>query len=311
MTTANADCDGGDDRVEYDVAIIGGGPAGCSVGVFTARYGLRTAIFDRGRSSLRQCAHLENYLGFPGGIGAETLYGLMHDHAETAGCEIVSDLVESVSHGDDGGGFVVETQDGRRVAADRVIAATRYGGEYLRPLGGDEMFETLAYGDEEHEQFDRSYAGIDGTTPVEGLYVASPSIEADHQAILAAGRGARVARRVIEDVRREGGYRGDLVEHYDWVRREAVLDDGWSDRETWREWFDEQLPDEHDLDEERWTELREREIDRFLRTYISEEESKRRDRRGQRRLLDHIDDDLILERAAKLSAARTAADRDD
>lgn len=50
---------------DYDVVIVGGGPAGCSAGVFTGRYGLDTVIFDRGRSSLRRCAYLENYLGFP------------------------------------------------------------------------------------------------------------------------------------------------------------------------------------------------------------------------------------------------------
>lgn len=52
------------DDSEFDVVIVGGGPAGCSAGVFCAREGLDTVIFDRGRSSLQRCAHLENYLGF-------------------------------------------------------------------------------------------------------------------------------------------------------------------------------------------------------------------------------------------------------
>lgn len=95
---------------DYDVVIVGGGPAGCSAGIFAARYGLETVIFDRGRSSIQRCAHLENYLGFPAGIDIETLYALMHDHAEVAGCEYVSDLVESVTRTDDGDGFVVETE---------------------------------------------------------------------------------------------------------------------------------------------------------------------------------------------------------
>ena len=45
------------------------------------------------------------YLGFPGGIDIETFYDLMHDHAETAGCEIVPDMVESVEPVEDGDGW--------------------------------------------------------------------------------------------------------------------------------------------------------------------------------------------------------------
>ncbi len=122
---------------ESDVVIVGGGPAGCSAGVFCAREGLDTVIFDRGRSSLKRCAHLENYLGFPAGIDIETLYELMHDHAEDAGCEIVSDLVESIERPDENDGFVVIPQEGDPITAARVIAATRYDGEYLRGLGDE------------------------------------------------------------------------------------------------------------------------------------------------------------------------------
>lgn len=103
MSTTNED-----ERVadhDHDVVIIGGGPAGCSAGVFVGREGLDTVIFDRGRSSLLRCGHLENYLGFPGGIDIETFYDLMHDHAETAGCEIVPDMVESVEPVEDGDGW--------------------------------------------------------------------------------------------------------------------------------------------------------------------------------------------------------------
>jgi thioredoxin reductase len=59
MSTTNED-----ERVadhDHDVVIIGGGPAGCSAGVFVGREGLDTVIFDRGRSSLLRCGHLENY----------------------------------------------------------------------------------------------------------------------------------------------------------------------------------------------------------------------------------------------------------
>jgi hypothetical protein len=288
---------------DHDVVIVGGGPAGCSAGVFTARYGLDTAVFDRGRSSIQRCAHLENYPGFPAGIDIETLYALLHDHAEEAGCEIVPDLVESVDRADAGDGFVVEPQEGDAVTARRVVAATRYDGEYLRGLDDESaMFDEYEHDGETHETFDGDYADHDGTTAVDGLYVASPSAEADRQAIMAAGRGARVGLRVVEDVREERGYPGTVADHYDWMREASTLDGEWRDRDRWREWFDEQLPESHDLSADRRVELRERDVDRSFETYLSDDEIEQRGVRGQKRLLDHVDDALILEAAREIEA---------
>ncbi len=57
----------------YEVMVIGGGPAGMSAALYLARYNRRVALFDtgHGRSSWHQINH--NYLGFPGGIAARDL----------------------------------------------------------------------------------------------------------------------------------------------------------------------------------------------------------------------------------------------
>jgi hypothetical protein len=165
------------------------------------------------------------------------------------------------------------------------------------------MFEEYEHDGETHETFDSEYADHDGTTPVDGLYVASPSAEADRQAIMAAGRGARVGIRVVEDAREERGYPEAVADHYDWMREESTLDGEWRDRDRWREWFDEQLPDSHDLDEDRCVELRERDVDRSFETYLSDDEIEQRGVRGQKRLLEYVDDDLIRKYAADLDAA--------
>ena len=304
------DTTGADSGFDHDVVIVGGGPAGCSAGVFTARYGLDTRIFDDGHSSIRRCAFLENYLGFPAGIDIKTLYALMHDHAEEAGCEIGSDLVESVRRSD-GDGFVVSPQDGSRVTARRVVAATRYDGGYMRGLDDDEaMFETCEHDGEQREQFNRSYAESDGTTPVSGLYIASPYGEPDYQAIIAAGRGTRVGITLVEHVRRERGYPEPLMGHRDWMRRETELDGEWSDRDRWREFFDDRVPDGHELSEKQLVEIHEREIDRRSASYLSSEEIGRRVERGHRRLLEHIDDELILEAAREIETERQSNDVD-
>ena len=297
---------------DYDVAVVGGGPAGCSAGVFTARYGLATAIFDRGRSSIRRCAYLENYLGFPAGIDIDTYYELMHEHVEEAGCELVADLVESVerigdaggAEGDDGddqigtdaGGFGLETQEGRAVTARYVVAAAKYAADYLRALDREEaMFETHDHGGEEHEHFDREYPDDDGRTPIEGLYVAGPLAGVGDQAIIAAGHGAQVARILIEDERRALGYWDGVAEHYDWIRREEELTDEWRDRDRWREWIDGNVPDDVALSDEEYERIREGEIDARLATYVERQEVERRTERGHRRLAERLDDELLLD----------------
>lgn len=191
------------------------------------------------------------------------------------------------------------------------VFTARYDGEYLRPLDGDAMFETYEHDGEEHERFDRSYPGVDGRTPVDGLYVASPSEETDHQAIMAAGRGARVGLTLVEDVRQERGYPAAVADRYDWVRREDELDDEWSSRERWREWFDDRLPENYDLAEERRVDLRKAEIDRRFDASLSAEEIEHRAERGHERLLEHIDDDLILEAARDIETERQSTEASD
>ncbi|MEZ3163969.1 FAD-dependent oxidoreductase [Halorubrum sp. RMP-47] len=296
------------DAPDRDVAVVGCGPAGCAAAVFAARDGLDVAVFDRGRSSLARCAHLENYPGFPAGIDVGTLSDLMRAQAERAGCAVVDDLVESVERagGDDGGPdgrpetdeplFVVTPQEGEPATARRVVAATRYDGEYLRGLDDDEaMFAIHDHGDETHEHFDRGYADRDGTTPVDGLYVASPS-EADRQAITAAGRGARVGKRVVADARIDDGWWPEAAERVDWVRREAELDDEWADRDRWVEWFDAAHADGPvDPDSDRFARVREAAVDDARSSYVGADDEAARAEAGHRALAARLNPDAIVD----------------
>lgn len=57
----------------YDVAIIGGGPAGITAGIYAARAGLRTAVFE-GRffgGQITNSHKVDNYPGLPGISGAD------------------------------------------------------------------------------------------------------------------------------------------------------------------------------------------------------------------------------------------------
>jgi flavin-dependent dehydrogenase len=302
--TADAvdDASGHDER--RDVVVVGGGPAGCSAGVFTARYGLDTLVFDRGNAALQRCAFVENYPGFPGGVDVPTLLDLFRDHAAAAGCDRIEDTVESVERpADDESGFVVETQDGRRVRASYVLAAAWYDGSYLRPVVGDDAFEAHDHHGETEERFDHEYPDGDGRTPVDGLYVASPAGGRSAQVVVAAGNGAHVARSLLEDHKRERGFPEGVAPHYDWKRPESEFSGEWGDRDRWREWFETEAGDDHGLSDERFAELREAYIDRAFDTKLTDEEIEAKTEAGYHRLLDHVDDEYIESYLAQRDSA--------
>ncbi|MFP4554961.1 MAG: FAD-dependent monooxygenase [Actinomycetota bacterium] len=292
-----SETDPGEANGELDrkVVIVGGGPAGCSAGIFTARYGLDTVVFDRGNSALQRCAFLENYPGFPAGIDVDVFHDLLHAHLKEAGGERVPELVESVRRSGERPGFRIETQGGQRVTARYVIAAAWYDGSYLRNLGEEAMYSIQEHHGDTEERFNPDYPHDDGRTPVDGLYVASPSGGRSTQTIVAAGNGAHVARSLIEDLRRESGYTGGVAPHYDWLRPDAEFSGEWADRDRWREWFENELPDDHDLTEAELVELREQYIDAAFATRLDNETVAARSERGLSRLVEELGAERVLE----------------
>ena len=82
----------------YDLIIIGGGPAGLSAGLYASRSGLNSFLIEKmgvgGQAVLTE--KIENYPGFPSGIGGFELLNLMEDQAKKAGLKIKLDNVLSI-----------------------------------------------------------------------------------------------------------------------------------------------------------------------------------------------------------------------
>lgn len=120
-----------------DVIIIGGGPAGSSAAIYTARAGQETLVFDKGGGTTRDVETIENYLGFPDGITGPEVVDLGQEHAERFGAEFVEEEVIRV--GQDGMRYSVETNQDEYTAEGLIIAS---GGSYKTPgVGNIDEFE--------------------------------------------------------------------------------------------------------------------------------------------------------------------------
>jgi thioredoxin reductase len=189
-----------------DVIVVGGGVAGRSAAVFTARHGLDTLVLDAGKSILRRNAHLENFPGFPAGVNARQLLDLLGEQVENAGAEHREAIVTRVERADDG--LVVETDADERYHTQYVIAATKNTTDYLVDLDGVGVI-------------DRGKTFVDtderGRTGVDGLYAAGRLAEKPHQAAVCAGHGAEVAITILEDDERPF--------YHDWVAPDGYFTD--------------------------------------------------------------------------------------
>jgi thioredoxin reductase (NADPH) len=120
-------------RPDYDVAIVGAGPAGLSAATYAASEGLNTIMIEQasvggqaGSSSL-----IRNYLGFPRGISGPELASRAYQQAWLFGVDLLYGIpVESLTREDSW--LTVKLSDGQQVMAHAAIIAT---GMRYRELG--------------------------------------------------------------------------------------------------------------------------------------------------------------------------------
>lgn len=123
---------------EYEVAIVGGGPAAMSAAIYAARKGLDVALIAKKLGGqINYTATIENYLGLPGISGSE-MTEIFRNHMERQPiAEAIGINVEKIDK--ENNSFILTTEDGKHFKARSVIYCA--GKEY-RKLGvpGEEQF---------------------------------------------------------------------------------------------------------------------------------------------------------------------------
>jgi thioredoxin reductase (NADPH) len=176
--------------MSYDVAIVGGGPAGASAATFTARAGLQTVLIDADAGMTRR-AMVNNHLGFPNGVTGPDLVDNGKAQARNAGAEVVHGKVIDLRPQGDGNGFALTTEDGQSYEAKQVILTLGANPELARQVG-----ITTRPGTEPRikEIID---VDAEGRTSQPGVWAAGTAAGVSVHTIVTAGDGARVAINLI------------------------------------------------------------------------------------------------------------------
>lgn len=106
----------------YDIIIVGGGPAALAAAVYAGRAQLKTVILERAGfgGQVAQTHAIDNYPGFPKGISGAELTELMKAQAERFGVETVIDEVTRIDL--DGDAKLVTTREATCRAAVVILA---------------------------------------------------------------------------------------------------------------------------------------------------------------------------------------------
>jgi thioredoxin reductase len=169
-----------------DVLVVGGGPAGLSAALFTAKNGLETTVFDTDNTWMHK-AHLFNYLGV-GSVDGSAFMETARTQVDSFGVERHATEVTGVESTDDG--FRVSTEDGDH-EAPYLVLATGANRDLAEELG-------CAFAD--------GVVDVDVTmeTSVEDAYATGAMVRAEEwQAVISAGDGAAAALNVLTKERGE------------------------------------------------------------------------------------------------------------
>jgi thioredoxin reductase (NADPH) len=129
-------------QTSYDVAIVGGGPAGLAAAVYGASEGLCTLLIEREApgGQAGTSSRIENYLGFPAGISGDDLGTRALQQATRFGVElVVARDVVGIEADFNGNALGVWLDGGDRIETRSIVIATGVAWRELEVVGADAM----------------------------------------------------------------------------------------------------------------------------------------------------------------------------
>jgi thioredoxin reductase (NADPH) len=191
---------------EYDLTIVGAGPAGLGAAVNAASEGLRTVVVEAvapggqaGTTSM-----IENYLGFPNGISGSELATRAVVQARRFGAELLlaRPLVDVSA---DGPGYVAELSDGTLIRGRAMLFASGVQWRRLDVPGVDDLLGAGVYygaGPSEAPTCAGSQVVVVGGGNSAGQAVVRFSRYARHVTLLVRGRDLRasMSQYLIDDL---------------------------------------------------------------------------------------------------------------
>jgi thioredoxin reductase (NADPH) len=224
-------------RREFDVVIVGAGPAGLSAAVYAASEGLRTLVVDDGGigGQATSSSLIRNYLGFPRGVSGRLLAERAYEQAWVFGAKFAF-MHDAAGVRRDGERIRIGLSDGNEVAARALVLAT---GATYRRLDVPELEQLVGAG-----VFYGGAADEAPTTAGEDVFVVGGANSAG-QAALHLAEHARTVTLVVRASSLDAGMSHYLVRQVEEtpnleVRLETEVigggagEDGWLDHLTLR-----------------------------------------------------------------------------